>query len=532
MPSSVAGRHEARWWPLLALLLVLLICAAHGIRTVAGLPYPPDIDHLRDVGVIQGLLDGNWLGDPTYEGEWRWYPPLIPALGALGVELTGTLPATFWVQAGPWLNLLGPAAFFLMAAVLFDRPTAALATLAYVFLGSRTLYPWNLGGYTPWPYTGNISEALFFLSVVAIAVRAPSRRPGDAVLIGALNGLTFLAHPVPAILLSAIVAAVAFAAPGPLGRKAAWLALVAVVEIAFSLPYLGPILLHYPNGVAHPDPTTWTDELFLPSREALVRMADLNVPGLLALAAAWLLRHRSPIRARASLILAAWIGMCLLFLGRHYACSLEAAALPDGVCRAMTQPIHHYHMYLQAAWACLIGHALWALARQWLAAGPDRRDRAVIATGALLLAVAVGSQAMMARSFDRTSIEQMEAGVPFDLDLYRWLLGHTRPDTLVLAADDRGAFTAMAAGRRLVAAPIYHANPYVAWQPREARRSAWLAELAPGATPGPELCAAAASGRMLVAAPPGQPLDPAKARPVHESGAILLYELQPSLCGE
>lgn len=79
---------------------------------------------------------------------------------------------------------------------------------------------------------------------------------------------------------------------------------------------------------------------------------------------------------------------------------------------------------------------------------------------------------MMARSFDRASPEQMEAGVPFDLDLYRWLLGHTRPDTLVLAADDKGAFTVMAAaGHRLVAAPICHADPYVAWPPRRASRS-------------------------------------------------------------
>jgi hypothetical protein len=68
---------------------------------------------------------------------------------------------------------------------------------------------------------------------------------------------------------------------------------------------------------------------------------------------------------------------------------------------------------------------------------------------------------------------------------YEWILANTRPDDLFVTelppnpADmGSGAATVMAAGRRLVAPPEMHSNPYVAWEPRNARR---LEALRPGA---------------------------------------------------
>jgi hypothetical protein len=81
------------WPPRFILGLLLILCAYRGLHLVGGLVRPPDVDNLRDVGFIQGLLDGNWFGDPAYTGEWRYYPPLVHALGALLARLHGAKDA-------------------------------------------------------------------------------------------------------------------------------------------------------------------------------------------------------------------------------------------------------------------------------------------------------------------------------------------------------------------------------------------------------------------------------------------------------
>ena len=89
-----------------------------------------------------------------------------------------------------------------------------------------------------------------------------------------------------------------------------------------------------------------------------------------------------------------------------------------------------------------------------------------------------------------------------DRAAYEWILANTRPDDLFVTelppnpADmGPGAATVSAAGRRLVAPPEMHSNPYVAWQPRNARRLEALrrgADLCPlvreALTPPPSCC--------------------------------------------
>jgi hypothetical protein len=77
MPADIEIAREAsiaakppNWPPRLILGFLLILCAVRGLYLAAGLVRPPDIDSLRDVGFIQGFLDGNWFGDPAYAGEW------------------------------------------------------------------------------------------------------------------------------------------------------------------------------------------------------------------------------------------------------------------------------------------------------------------------------------------------------------------------------------------------------------------------------------------------------------------------------
>ena len=377
-----------RWIPWIVLALLLGLCLLEGLQATAGLDRPPDPDSLRDVGFIQGFLDGNWLGDPV-NGEWRWYPPLFPALGALAAWLSGVPVMRLWVEIGPWVNLLVPLTFFLMNRRLLGAPAAAAATAVFVLFNGAFTYPFIEAAYTPWPLVPDFALSLFFLGVALIHRHGASTRLGDAAGIGTLLGITFLAHTVPAMLLSAIVTVNAFALHGVRPRTVLWLAIVAVVELAWGLVFLLPLYLHYHLHIANPVPGAWLDDLMEPRQ--IFRLAALNVPGVLALIGAFLLRHRAPMSRSTVMILGTWIGFCALFLGRHEACAIAHAH--NVVCDTFVIAVNHYHFYLAAAWASLMGYAIWEGARWWMETSPGRvsRPRAGVLAAGAISALAIGA---------------------------------------------------------------------------------------------------------------------------------------------
>lgn len=417
---------------LLLVVGLLLLCAAHGVLTVSGVAYPPDVDSVRDIGSVQGILNGDLFGDPAYAGEIRWYPPLMPALAAAASRLLGIadLP-TFWVQAGPWINLLVPAAFFLAARRLLGSTTSAAAALTvFVLFDGAVSRPWVTGGYTPWPFIPNMSQSLFFLTLWLILARQGSRRWLDAAFVGAAIGVTFLAHPVPAIILTLVVTAVAFGVRGLQVQTVLWLAVVAVVQLAVMSPYLAPIALHYPGGIVHSEPGAWLDQLMMPHFGAMARTALLNLPGVLALVGTvFLYRRGIRLERGAAFALGGWIIMCVAVLGRHYACGLAARATGTdiaevGVCRVFVVPVHHYHLYLQTAWALLTGFVGWHFLRLFLEGGT--RSRAPVAAVVVLALAAIGGWSLLNRKFDAGQRHEALRG-EFDLDAYRWILANTRP---------------------------------------------------------------------------------------------------------
>jgi len=589
--------------PWAALALVLGFCAAHGLAVTAGLARPPNVDNLRDVGAIQGILDGNWFGDPVNAGAWRWYPPLIHAVAAVVVWLSGASPLQFWADAGPWLNLLTPLTFYLMTARLFGPPTAAVSVAVLVLLNGAMRDPWLAASYTPWPFTPNLALPCFFMSVWLIDARAGAQRIGDAIVIGFALGLTFLAHMIPALLLSAIVTAVTLSEAGFRARSLLHLAIVAVTELAVALLFLGPLVLHYHLKILNPDPGMWTEPLMGIGAQPMRILAALNLPGALAALAAWLMHARAQISRRTLAILLAWVGICGAFLTRHYACALLQSDAP--ACRAFVLPVHHFHFYLQAAWACLIGHALWCWYRSlrvrladsgweprilavagvvslllvtgsglllWWRNGVSIQweevvDPALHLAWAALISAAVwdwwrrGDQAvectspvglvsilvtavagLIAVSAVWISFLPADAqyrknaladGVDFDLAAYGWIMRGTRPADLFvteLAEDwsDPAAMTVMAAGRRLVAAPKLHSNPYLTWHDRDERRRGYIAALANGERS--PLCALASEAGAGATAwfllPRSNPADRSLAEAIYQTDHHILYRLK------
>ena len=498
--ASIATKPSS-WPPLLVLGFLLILCAFRGLYMAAGLVRPPDIDSLRDVGFIQGFLDGNWFGDPSYAGEWRYYPPLVHALAASVARLLGVGDVlSFWAHAGVWLNLPTPLAFFFMARRLLGSSQAAAASATvYVLFNGAVSRPWNTGGYTPWPLTPSISQAFFFAGVWMILARGI---PGlawkmllNAVMIGALIGITLLAHLVPAVILTAIVTAVAFGADGFRPRTFIWLAIVAVAELAAAAPYLDPVLLSYPAGVINTGPGSWVDNLMSPSRSAMSRMIVLNLPGIVACACLWMLRRRvDPLLNRASVwALAAWIIVCAAEISRHYACALFKY-IPASVCQTFVLPVNYYHFYLQDAWACLIGCAFWQVMRLIRRRSGNFAAYPIV-TASLVGAVLVfGGLASLRRPYDIVARAQaLNDGGDFDVAAYRWILSNTTPDDIFvtdLRSDDVNptAFSVMAAGRQLATVPKTFSNPYVDWNKKNVLRLSYLDAASNPDRPGTVLC--------------------------------------------
>jgi hypothetical protein len=473
----------ARWAPWLVLAVLVALCAVHGVRMTAGLVVSPDIDTARDIGYGQGFLNGNLFGDPTHPGERRFYPPLLPALRALLFRLSGGGDlAAFWMQTGAWLNLLVPLAFFGMARELSgSAAAAALATAVLVLWNGACERFWITGGYTPWPSGPILASALFFGVVWLIHERTGAGRWRDAALIGAGIGAVFLAHVVPAVVLTGIVTLAAFASQGLRARTLGWLALVALVQLVVMAPYFLPVLIAYPGGTVHSS-YEWVDPAMLPVGRRMVVLALLNVPGLLAAVLALAFRRDMPFGRLTAAMLAAWIGVCGILLLRHYACAgfTKLGWERPSACGVFVVAVHHYHLYLQLGWACLIGLVGCGLARRWTlrpnGEPAGARPRIAVAFGAALLVL--GGAAFLTRGFDadwRESALERADHWTMDMAIYRWALAETRPGAMfVTDVEDNwrspAAYAVMAAGRGLVAAPVAFSHPYLDWMVREAER--------------------------------------------------------------
>ena len=543
--------------PAAIVLCVLIVCAAKGAWFTAGVMLPPDADTVRDLGFIQGVRDGDWFADPITAGAWGWYPPLLHGLAAL---LSCLLPIPLldtWLHAGAVLNLASPLAFAWMGWRLVGPWPAAIATVVLVLVFGAMLPGDAGGGYTPWTLSPALTWPLFFVAVRLIAGAVQRLSVMSALLAGSVIGLVFLAHTVPALLLAPMTASAALAVNGCRWRTWRWLAITAPVALAWTLPFLLPLLLAYRLHIVHASPGAWahpvlSDPLALvPALLGLAALARLLlIPAardsdssdrsgrwykLLssrvaapptprayqsALPAAGMTRGWTVLPRVTMALLVGWMLPCLLLLGRHYACDDTSG----GVCGVVVIAAHHYVAYLQPAWALLVGVAV-------LHAAPATSRHSVRAAGGVALALCAAAWFTRPEDLALRRIGGTGPAQVLDRAVYDWLLLRSRPDALVLTdlpanPADMGprAATVFAAGRNLVASPELHSNPYMPWPPRNAQRLAWLrrgADLCP-------LLRAAGPGAAYILLASGEPAPAAPS--VFASGFNTLYRVPDDAC--
>jgi hypothetical protein len=215
---------------------------------------------------------------------------------------------------------------------------------------------------------------------------------------------------------------------------------------------------------------------------------------------------RLPTLERRTLaILAAWVGLCLLLLFRHYICAVTGGV--GAACGIPIVPAHHYHFYLQAAWASVVGCAIWNAFQLVRGLAVSAQSRVL----PVLLLIAFGAavscvwlfDSIFVRTYDfRARAWVLNNGDNFDAEAYRWILKNTGPADLFVTEkgdpdvpwDDR-AFTIMATGRRLVAVPEPFSNPDVDLSERDRRRTRYLSALSQSSADLCDLVSEAGKGR-------------------------------------
>ncbi len=462
------------------------------------------MDTFRDAGFVQGIIDGNWFGDPAIGGAWRYYPPLIHAFFAAVAAAAGAAPLRLLTLSAPFINLLVPAGYFLMARELVG-PVAALAgTALFMFFNGLVLPPWVSAAYHPWSSVPLLALGGFFYSVWLIHARLRSERLRDAALIGSAIGLTFLAHTVPAVILAAMFPVAALAGREINGLTLRFIALAAGVAFLWSLPLLLPLVTTYRLHILNPGPGALVDPLFAawpPTRGLLLTL----LPGLAALPVIGALRAEASMSRATAAMLAVWVILPTAFLTRHYACGASSQA---AVCTVFVLAVHHWFIYLQAALTCLAGFAAWLCLLRAQRSTRAPRTWAGAGAGATWVAAVCVIAALCPRPID-DSMRRRALGLQgnFDWSAYQWVSAHTGPrDLFVTELPDESlnpaSLAVMAAGRRSVALPETYSNPYVEWESRNRRNSEYLAAArAPAGGAGSALCdllASAGGGNAYV----------------------------------
>ena len=410
--------------------LLVLVALFTGVHAMSGLHWPSDPDHFRDIAFARTALDGHPLSDASYPGEWIWYNPLVPWLVAIGSALTGAVPAVVHVVGGPYLNLLGPIAFYALGVRMAGRPAALSAlTLMLFFMCSEDC--WACATYSPWLFTSTFTQGLFYASMLAVLAAAGRRTVLAASGAGVLIGLTFLSHTAPALILVLVV--VATLPPRLVAACGAAAAIVAA-------PFIVAIAGHYHLRVVNTQPLAWH---FGP----LMWPALIGTVGANAVWFACAMAGLSWLRSRAMVV---WI-------------SAAALLVLTGLLPTPIVPPFHFWIYLMAAVALLTGV---------LVARVLVRPEAVIA-GAIV-AVMWHWPAYAGRQ-DFTVIR----GVALDRDpnfaaMTAVLRRQSLPDEVVLGTYGAANLIIGPAGRKVVAPHPAMSNPYVPLEPRQSDRDAML----------------------------------------------------------
>jgi hypothetical protein len=469
-----------------------------GIHATADVSWPYDLDQYRDLGMAQAILDGRYGTDHLYLGESIWYNPLVSLLVAIGSHLTGLPPYLVIARGGPYLNVLAPITFYLLAAYLFDRWIALAASAAFLFGPIGDTPSWATASYSPWLFTQNFVQACFYLALVAYYKALSSRNWRWYFAAGLALGLTFLGHTAPAVILGVIMvvsslrAAINSAKPAFVAvfstRAIRGLGLIVAIAFIVSLPFSFSVVWHYHLRMVNSAATNWLyPPLSVAHLSDFVRsnLSWLNAVSVVGLVVFLFDRRNSPSKT----ILLSWLAICVLELALNF---LQQAG-PTNL-HLMFVPAHHFLFYLSALLSLFFGIGLVSATRflvafvskRFIGGSADRNWIEALAPGVGLTLFFVFALPTYGGRFDFTTARDEAIGFQERkayLDAYHWILANTKPtDVFLSLTGDLDLSIVCPADRKVVVTcqPEF-SNPYVAWKSRADTASQIVDKLAQAA---------------------------------------------------
>ena len=470
----------------LAFFVLIAIALINGIQTTVGVAWPYDLDQFRDIGMAQAILDHRYGTDHLYLGETIWYNPLISAVVAAISSASGIAPPVVVTQAGAYLNLFAPIAFYVLVTYLFGRLVGLAAVAAFLFAPIGDAPSWAAATYSPWVFSQNIAQGFFYLTLVAYGKAIESKQWRRHFFVGILLGITFLGHTAPAVVLGMIIFVGLMMNPvtqsqlqvrSTLTFKTLPLLLILIIAFIVSLPFTFSILFHYHLRILNSVPGNWiypplaTDKLPDFFRSYLSWFSAIAALGLVVF-----IGTRSARSGKIALL--TWLVICCAALAVN-----EVQQVTSPRLHLMFVPAHHFLFYLRAIENILFGIGLvWIcrfLARRLVSLSrkeADHRDHLGRSAEVGFIALAVVVFLALAYPKYRARLDFTNArsqAVSFAerkayLDAYRWILSNTKPVDVFLSLNgDLDLSIVGPADRKVVVTsqPEF-SNPYVDWASR------------------------------------------------------------------
>jgi hypothetical protein len=483
----VTGAERA-WVPDVAAALALVPALLAGIATTGDLDWPPRTDFYREMGSTHAVMADRADEDPAYLGEGRWYNPLVPRVMAVLSEATGIDLPRLFTRAGPYLNLITPAGFYVLARVLLGGWRALACLLVFVYMLNPRL-PGSIALYSPWLWTRNFSQGFCYLTAALLVLGFRDERLRWELPAGLLLGATFLLHTAPAVILVCFILLLCLREwlreqpripPHIVATK---LAALGTLSLLVSLPFIYDLYARYGFRIRHTAPSR---HIGIYHREMAVGLLAMR-PLLGALGGyALLLRHRA-LKVSSRDRDACLIFLTAVFLPLAYGVVAQRLGYL-GIEIPQLVPAFHFHIYFTAVQALFAGLGLHLLT-QWLSKSmaslvpririPAEPRLFVVVTLALVLfrldTYATGDDLTTFRAESRAL---SEAGrYP---DLYEWVLANTRMDDVFLVDTWTGLAAVASAARKVVVMDINYSNPFVDFEPRQADQAEMFTALQEG----------------------------------------------------
>ncbi len=471
---------------------MLLLAFVQGFRTTHDLHWAADADFDRDISYVQGTLDGHFGMDPSYAGEYLWYNPLLFSVETALVKITGMPINDIVTQAGSWLNLLAPAAFFAMAALLFSFEIGIASTLAFLFLSSGNIPGWGAATYSPWLYPVCFAQWLFYIDILLCYKAFSTRKTSWFIALGAMTGLLFLGHAAPAIimvLLITLLQAANFwealrkkdrsAATGYLSQSI----LTAVAFIITSLPLTWYVVGKYHLHSLNREAFEYAEGIFIPKNFPAMIKANLSVT-LLVSAVGFVWFWKKITDGLLKKIILGWVGLAAFLY--CYSTLIAQLDWKYHIHLPGTVPSFHYFFYLKAAQSLFFGFGfiwLFQLALRRIAPTVNPSATTLILAAAVLLC-SLAYYPIYSHREDFTALrnaaiykEQQKDKV----DAYHFIVRNVPSDGVILCPPDSSSiFPVMATGRKMVSTAYTFSNPYVNFMSRETDRISMLQYLQSG----------------------------------------------------